>query len=115
MTTREKGLQTLAQLQTLLEAMADQLDDADEDRRGMSQALHGKMIPAYVMAQDAPEEEKQAAAEIITKVLAVRLESIRSALQVVEGLTAELSIGLYLDYKQIKFPGLEELQSGAGA
>lgn len=115
MSTPEKGLQTLSQLRPLLEALADQLDDSNEARAGMSQVAFGKMVPAYVVATDASEDEKQAASEIITKVLAVRLESIRSALETVDGLSAELSTGLFVNYKQIKFPGLDELVAGAGA
>ncbi len=110
--TPERGLENLEKLRTLLQALADQLDDVNEDRRGMSQTLFGKMVPAYVMALNAPEEEKQSASEIITKVLAVRLASIRWSLQNVEGLIQELSLGSFVDYKQIKFPGVEDLLAG---
>ena len=115
MSTPEKGLQTLSQLRTLLQSLADQLEDADDDRVAMSRNAHGKMLPAYVVAQNAPDGEKAAAAEIINQVLGVRLETIRSALQTVDGLSEELSSGSLVDYRQIKFSGLEELIAGAGA
>lgn len=113
MSTPEKGLQTLWQLRTLLQSLADQLDDSDEDRTAMAREAHGKMVPAYVVAQSASEGEKESAAEIISQVLGVRLGAIRSALEAVDGLTAELSSGALVDYKQIKFPGLDELLAGA--
>lgn len=115
MSTPEKGLQTLSQLRTLLQSLADQLDDSDDDRVAMSRDAHGKMVPAYVVAQSAQDSEKASAAEIIGQVLGIRLESIRSALEVVDGLTAELAAGPLVDYKQIKFAGLDELIAGAGA
>ena len=115
MSTPEKGLQTLSQLWTLLQALADQLDDSDEERSAMSREAHGKMVPDYVVAQSASEGEKEGAAEIISQVLGVRLANIRSALEAVNGLAAELSSGPLVDYKQIKFPGLDELIAGTGA
>ena len=114
MSTPEKGQQTLSQLRTLLQALADQLDDSDDDRTTMSRNAYGKMVPAYVVAQNASAEEKERAAEVITQVLGVRLESIRSALQAVDSLNDELSIGPLVDFKQIKFPGLDEFITGSG-
>jgi hypothetical protein len=40
------------------------------------------------------------------------LASIRWSLQNVEGLIQELSLGSFVDYKQIKFPGVEDLLAG---
>jgi hypothetical protein len=115
MSTPEKGQQTLSQLRTLLQSLADQLDDSDEDRTAMSREAHGKMVPTYVVAQNASEDDKERAAEIITQVLGVRLGSIRSALETIDGLSDELALGPLVDFKQIRFPGLEELISGAEA
>ncbi len=113
MSNPEKGQQTLSQLRTLLQSLADQLDDSDDDRTNMSREAHGKMVPAYVVAQNASESEKEKAADIITQVLGVRLESIRSALQTVDGLSDELALGPLVDFKQIRFPGLDDLLSAA--
>ena len=115
MSTPEKGQQTLSQLRTLLQSLADQLDDSDDDRTAMSREAHGKMVPAYVVAQSASESEKERAVEIITQVLGVRLASIRSAVEIVDGLSEELALGPLVDFKQIRFPGLEELIAGAEA
>ncbi len=107
MSTPQKGLETLSQLRTLLQSLADQLDDADEDRTTMARNAHGKLVPDYVVAQNAPAAEQETAAEIITQVLAARLGSIRTALEVVDGLAAELASGPLVDYKQIQFPGID--------
>jgi hypothetical protein len=53
------------------------------------------------------------AVEVITQVLGVRLASIRSAVEIVDGLSEELALGPLVDFKQIRFPGLEELIAGA--
>jgi len=113
MSTPEKGQQTLSQLRTLLQSLADQLDDSDDDRTAMSRQAHGKMVPAYVVAQSASESEKERAVEVITQVLGVRLASIRSAVEIVDGLSEELALGPLVDFKQIRFSGLEELIAGA--
>lgn len=114
MSTREKGQQTLSQLRTLLQALADQLDDSDEDRTNMSRQTCGKMVPSYVVAQNASEQEKGRAVEVITQVLGVRVDRIRTAIEVVDNLSDELGAGDLVDYKQMKFPGLEEFIAGAG-
>ncbi len=98
---------SLSNLRTLLQALADQLDDADDDRTSMSQAAHGKMVPSYLVAQSASPGEQGKAAEAITQVMAVRLETVRGAIGVVDALAGELAKGEAIDYKQI--PGIEEL------
>jgi len=111
MSTPQKGLESLSQLRTLLQSLADQLDDADDDRTAMAQNAHGKLVADYVVAQNASAAEQEAAAEIITQVLAARLSSIRTALDVVDGLAAELATGALVDYKQIQFPGIDALMA----
>lgn len=115
MSTTGKGLQSLSQLRTLLQALADQLDDADEDRTSMSREAFGKMVPSYVVAQSASAQEKERAVEVITQVLGVRVERVRSAVEAVDNLSDELKTGELVDYKQMKFPGLEEFIAGSGA
>ena len=56
---------------------------------------------------------KERAVEVITQVLGVRLASIRSAVEIVDGLSEELALGPLVDFKQIRFSGLEELIAGA--
>ena len=99
--------QSLSNLRTLLQALADQLDDADDDRTAMSQTAHGRMVASYLVAQSASPEEQGRAAEAITQVMAVRLETVRGAIGVVDALAAELAKGEAIDYRQI--PGIEEL------
>ena len=115
MSTSGKGLQSLSQLRTLLQALADQLDDAEEDRTTMSREAFGRLVPSYVVAQSASAAEKERAVEVITQVLGVRVERIRTAIEVVDNLTEELKSGELVDYKQMKFPGLDEFIAGAGA
>lgn len=112
MSTMEKGTKSLSDLRTLLQALADQLDDADEDRARMSRDAFGALVPSYLVAQSASPQEQERAADLITKVLALRLEAVRSAAQVVDGLAAELAEGGTVDFKKIQFPGLEELAAG---
>ena len=109
MSTREKGAKSLSDLRTLLQSLADQLDDADEDRTTMSRNAFGIQVASYLVAQSAPPAEQERAADAISKVLALRLEAIRSAITVVDGLAAELAQGASVDYKKIQFPGIEEL------
>lgn len=109
MGTSEKGTKSLSDLRTLLQSLADQLDDSDEDRTAMSKNAVGLLTPSYLVAQSAPPAEQERAAEAITQVQAMRLESVRSAINVVDGLAAELATGASVDYKKIQFPGIEEL------
>ena len=91
-------------------------DELSRDKHALERfqrEAHGKMVPAYVVAQSASESEKERAVEVITQVLGVRLASIRSALEIVDGLSEELGLGPLVDFKQIRFPGLEELIAGA--
>ena len=112
MSTVEQGAKSLSDLRTLLQALADQLDDADEDRTGMSHNAFGVLVPSYLVAQSASAQEQERAADLITKVLALRLEAVRSAIEVVDGLATELAQGATVDFKKIQFPGLEELAAG---
>jgi len=98
---------SLSNLRTLLQALADQLDDADDDRTAMSQTAHGRMVASYLVAQSASPAEQGKAAEAITQVMAVRLETVRGAIGVVDALMGELAQGEAIDYKKI--PGIEEL------
>ena len=98
---------SLSDLRTLLQALADQLDDSDEDRTAMSRQACGQMVATYLVAQSASPAEQGKAADAITQVMAFRLEGIRGAIGVVDALTAELAKGASIDYKQI--PGIEEL------
>ena len=109
MSTPAKGLETLSQLRTLLQSLADQLEDADADRTSMSRGAHGKMVPDYVVAQAAPASEQESAAEIITQVQGARLASVQTVVEIVDGLTEELASGPLVEYKRIQFPGLESL------
>lgn len=109
MSTPEKGAKSLSDLRTLLQSLADQLDDADEDRTSMSRNTFGIQVPSYLVSQSAPPAEQERAADAITKVLALRLESIRTAIGTVDGLATELAQGPTVDYKKIQFPGIEEL------
>jgi len=112
MSTPEKGMETLSQLRTLLQSLADQLDDSDDDRVAMSRNAHGKMLPFYVVAESAAEAEKERAAEVISQVLGIRSGSIKSAMEVVDSLSEELSSGTMVDYKRMRFPGIEDLLAG---
>jgi hypothetical protein len=105
--SKESGSKNLSDLRTLLQALADQLDDADEDRTAMSQNACGRMVPSYLVAQSASEAEQDKAAMAITQVMAMRLGTMRGAIEVVDALTSELAKGEAIDYKQI--PGIEEL------
>jgi hypothetical protein len=105
--SRESGNKSLSDLRTLLQALADQLDDTDEDHTAMSQNACGRMVPSYLVAQSASVAEQGNAAQAITQVMAVRLEVVRGAIGVVDALTSELSKGEAIDYTQI--PGIEEL------
>ncbi len=109
MSTPQQGTKSLSDLRTLLQSLADQLDDSDDDRINMSKNTFGQLVPAYLVAQNAPAAEQQRAAEAITQVQAMRLESVRTAISVVDGLAAELATGANVDYKKIQFPGIEEL------
>jgi hypothetical protein len=105
--SQASGSKSLSDLRTLLQALADQLDDADEDRTSMSQSAYGRMFPNYLVAQSASDAEQGNAAEAITQVMAFRLEAVRGAIGVVDALVSELAGGESIDYKKI--PGIEEL------
>ena len=98
---------SLSDLRTLLQALADQLNDEDEDRTAMSRRACGQMVATYLVAQSASAAEQGKAADAITQVMALRLETVRGAIGVVDALAAELAKGASIDYKQI--PGIEEL------
>ncbi len=102
-------MKSLSELRTGLQALADQLDDSDEDRGTMSRNAFGLLAPSYLVAQSAPPAEQERAADVITKVLAMRLEAVRAAITVVDGLLGELALGQAVDYTKIQFPGIEEL------
>ena len=106
MSTPQQGSKSLSELRTLLQSLADQLDDSDDDRTAMSKNAFGLLAPAYLVAQSAPPAEQERAAEAITQVQAMRLESVRSAINVIDGLVAELAMGASVDYKKIQFPGI---------
>jgi hypothetical protein len=103
----EQGRTSLSNLRTLLQALADQLNDEDEDRTAMSRNSCGQMVANYLVAQSASSAEQSAAADAITQVLAYRTEAVKGALAVVDTLSAELAKGAAIDYKQI--PGIDEL------
>ena len=105
--SKESGTKSLSDLRTLLQALADQLDDADDGRTAMSQNACGRMAASYLVAQSASAAEQDKAAMAITQVMAMRLGAIRGAIEVVDGLSGELAKGEAIDYKQI--PGIEEL------
>jgi len=105
--SKESGSKSLSDLRTLLQALADQLDDADDDRTAMSQNACGRMVPGYLVAQSTSPAEQGKAAQAITQVMAVRLETVRGAIGLVDALAGELAKGEAIDYKQI--PGIEEL------
>ena len=109
MTNPAKGLGTLSELRTLLQSLADQLEDEDADRTSMSRAAHGRMVPDYVVAQSASASDQESAAEIITQVQGARLSSVRTVVEIVDGLADELASGVEVDFKKIQFPGLESL------
>ena len=98
---------SLSDLRTLLQALADQLNDEDEDRTAMSRQACGQMVANYLVAQSASADEQGKAADAITQVMAFRLETVRGAIGVVDSLMAELGKGAAIDYKQI--PGIDEL------
>ena len=98
---------SLSDLRTLLQALADQLNDEDEDRTAMSRQACGQMVATYLVAQSASTDEQGKAADAITQVMAFRLETVRGAIGVVDTLMAELAKGTAIDYKQI--PGIDEL------
>ena len=98
---------SLSDLRTLLQALADQLNDEDEDRTAMSRQACGQMVANYLVAQSASAAEQGKAADAITQVMAFRLETVRGAVAVVDALMAELGKGASIDYKQI--PGIDEL------
>lgn len=103
------GNKSLNDLRTLLDALADQLDDSEETRVAASRNKCGVMVPAYLVATSASPEEQGKAAEIITQVMAMRLDQVKTALTVVDGLIRELAQGPHIDYKGIQFPGIEEI------
>ena|SRR5258707_354597 len=103
----DKGTKSLSDLRTLLQALADQLNDEDEDRSIMSRTACGQMVASYLVAQNAPPAEQAKAADAITQVMAFRREAVGGAIAAVDALAAELSKGVAIDYKQI--PGIEEL------
>jgi len=103
------GNTSLNDLRTLLQGLADQLDDSDDGRVAASRVQCGVMVPAYLVATNAPPDEQAKAAEIITQVMAMRLDQVKSALTVVDGLIRELAQGPHIDYKGIQFPGIEEI------
>src|SRR5437870_6355171 len=107
MSTTDKGNKSLSDLRTLLQGLADQLSDEDEDRSSMSRNACGQMVASYLVAQNAPPAEQAKAAEAITQVMTFRLESVRGVIGVVDNLTTELAKGGAIDYKQI--PGIDEL------
>jgi hypothetical protein len=100
---------SLTDLRDLLSALADQLDDSEEGRVAASRTKCGVMVPAYLVATSAPPAEQAKAAEIITQVMAMRLDQVKAALTVVDGLRGELAQGAQVDYKAIQFPGIEEI------
>ena len=67
------------------------------------------MVPGYLVATNAPPGEQAKAAEIITQVMAMRLDQVKTAAAVVDGLMKELAQGPQVDYKGIQFPGIEEI------
>ena len=103
------GSKSLTDLRNLLAALADQLDDSDESSVAASRNKCGTMVPAYLVATNAPPAEQAKAAEIITQVMAMRLDQVKTALTVVDGLIKELAQGPHVDYKGIQFPGIEEI------
>ncbi len=107
MSATPQGTKSLSDLRTLLQALADQLNDEDEDRTAMSRQACGPMVAGYLVAQSASAEEQNKAADAITQVLAFRLEAVRGAIAAVDALQAELAKGAAIDYKQIA--GIEEL------
>lgn len=104
-----EGTKSLNDLRNLLGALADQLDDSDDARVAASRSKSGVMVPAYLVATNASPEEQGKAAEIITQVMAMRLDQVMTALAVVDGLIRELAQGPHIDYKGIQFPGIEEI------
>lgn len=103
------GTKSLNDLRNLLDALADQLDDSDDARVAASRSKCGVMVPAYLVATSASPAEQAKAAEIITQVMAMRLDQVKTAVAVVEGLIRELAQGPHVDYKGIQFPGIEEI------
>jgi len=108
------GTKSLNDLRTLLASLADQLDDSDESLVAASRSKCGVMVPAYLVATNASPAEQAKAAEIITQVMAMRLDQVKTATSVVDGLIRELSQGPQVDYKGIQFPGIEEILGDAG-
>jgi hypothetical protein len=107
----QDGNKSLSDLRNLLQALADQLDDSDEDRVATSQNNFGRMAPSYLVAVSAPAAEQAKAAEIITQVMAMRLDQVKAAITVVDGLLEELTQGHTVGYKKIQYPGIEEILS----
>jgi len=103
------GNKSLNDLRNLLEALADQLDDSEESRVAASRSKCGVLVPAYLVATSAAPAEQAKAAEIITQVMAMRLDQVKTAIMVVDGLIRELAQGPHIDYKGIQFPGIEEI------
>ena len=103
------GNKSLSDLRSLLDALADQLDDSEESIVNASRDKCGVMVPAYLVATNAPPAEQAKAAEIITQVMTMRLDQVKTALTVVDGLIRELDQGPHVDYKGIQFPGIEEI------
>lgn len=103
------GTKSLNDLRNLLEALADQLDDSEDSRVTASRNKCGVMVPAYLVATSASPDEQAKAAEIITQVMAMRLDQVKTAMSVVDGLIRELAQGPHIDYKGIQFPGIEEI------
>lgn len=105
----QDGSKSLNDLRNLLKALADQLDDSDEDRMSTARNSFGQMAPSYLVAISAPAAEQGKAAEIITQVMAMRLDQVKAVITVVDGLLQELAQGLTVDYKKIQYPGIEEI------
>lgn len=104
----QNGNKNLSDLRNLLQALAHQLDE-DDDRVATSRNNFGQMVPAYLVAVSASPQEQGKAAEIISQVQSMRLDQVRTALTVVDGLLAELGQGASVDYRKIQFPGIEEI------
>jgi hypothetical protein len=105
----ENGNKSLSDLRNLLQALAHQLDDSDDDHVATSRNNFGQMVAAYLVAVSASPQEQGKAAEIISQVQSMRVDQVRTALTVVDGLIAELAQGASVDYRKIQFPGIEEI------
>ncbi len=103
------GNKSLSDLRSLLDALADQLDDSEESFVTASRGKYGVMVPSYLVATNAPPAEQAKAAEIITQVMTMRLDQVKTAITVVDGLIRELAQGPHVDYNGIQFPGIEEI------